>query len=399
MSRAPAIALAVAIHLIVLAPLAGDDSAVVSTAFREDAEASLDGEEPYGERDFEYPPLALPLLWGPAALSDDADGFELALAWEMIIADLAIVGMLGLGLRNPRRAYGALAAYTVGIVVLSGAGPLPNSALEEAALPLARFDLAPAALALAALLAREASRSASWGALLGLATALKAYPAALFPVLARGEGRLRRAALAALVPLLGAAILVLTLGDSFGSAISYHTGRDLQVESLGASPLLLLHLLGVDATATFGAGSWNLEAPGAAATRLLSLAILLLAYVAVVRQAWVRQAPLFEAATAALAVVVVLAPVLSPQFLLWLLPVSAAAFGLRIPNLFLLAALALTAWVLNYYGGVQELEPGFVFAAAARNLLLAAYLALVMAPLFLREPAPGRPATTSPATP
>jgi hypothetical protein len=87
------------------------------------------------------------------------------------------------------------------------------------------------------------------------------------------------------------------------------------------------------------------------------------------------------AATAVLAVAVAFAPVLSPQFLLWLLPVSAAAFGLRVQNLVLLAAVVLTAVVLGRYDQVGDLSAGFVLPLAVRNALLLGFLALVVVSL------------------
>jgi hypothetical protein len=81
-------------------------------------------------------------------------------------------------------------------------------------------------------------------------------------------------------------------------------------------------------------------------------------------------------------VAVIFSPVLSPQFLLWLLPVSAAAFGLRVQNVILLAAVFLTQVVLDHYDELASLSEGFVAPLAVRNALLLCYLALVVAPLL-----------------
>jgi hypothetical protein len=391
-SRAFAATVAVIVHLLILAPLAGRGSPIVEEGFRPEAEAVLDGAEPYSGRDFEYPPLALPLIAGPALVTDDADGYGEAFAWEMIGFDLALVLMLALGLGgSPPRRWAALGVFTLGIGLLTGGSFLPDSAIEAAALPLARFDLAVAALVLAAVLAREAARSAIWSASLATGTAVKAVPALLYPFLLRGERRLARVGIATAVPLVGAVALVLALGDQFWSAIDYHAGRELQVESLAASPFLLADVLGAEVATETGAGSWNVVADGAELARIGSLVALAGLFVLVVRQAWLRRTPMLDAATAGLAVAVVLAPVLSPQFLLWLLPLSAAAYGARSPNLVLLAAFAVTMYVLNYYGGVEPLEERFALAVAARNALLLAYLALVLAPVLRRRPEPCPP--------
>jgi len=388
-ARIFAAAVVAALHLAVLVPLTDGASVIVGPVFQPDAEDVIEGVLPYRDRDFEYPPFALGPLLGPAAVSDDPLGYSEAFAWEMIGFDLAIVALLAFALRAPPGRVGsALGVYTFGILALSGV-LLPDSKLD-ASLPLARFDLVPAALVLAAVLAREAARSATWSALLSVAAAVKAYPLLLYPVLGRGETRPLRAIAAAAVPLVLAAALVLAWGDDFGSAIDYHSGRDLQIETLGASALLVAHLFGADAGLTTGAGSYNLDAPGDEVARALTLGLLVVGYALVVWATWRwRPAPLV-AATAVLAVAVCFSPVLSPQFLLWLLPVSAAAFGLGAPNVILVAAVVLTQVFLSKYHLVEALDAEFVIPLAARNALLLAYLVAVA--LSLRSGSPATPA-------
>lgn len=384
--RLAAAAIAALAHLAVLAPLVDGHSVILSLAFQPEAEAILDGALPYRERDFEYPPLALPVLLAPALVSSSPDAYVEAFSWEMIGFDLAIVALLAFGLRaSAPRVVASLATYSVGIFALSGL--LLADSVLDASLPLARFDLVPAAFVLAALLAREARRSATWSALLSFGGAVKAYPLLLYPVLLRGEARIGRVALAALGPLVLAGGIVLVTGDEFGSAIGYHAERELQIETVAASPLLIAHLFGATAGYEIGAGSFNLDAPGSEAARAISLLLLALGYVVVVGVAWRWNAPLLPAATAVLAVAVAFAPVLSPQFLLWLLPVSAAAFGLRAPNLVLLAAVVLTAVVLGRYDQVGDLSAAFVLPLAVRNALLLAFLALVVVSLRSGSPA------------
>ena len=97
---------------------------------------------------------------------------------------------------------------------------------------------------------------------------------------------------------------------------------------------------------------------------------------------WRARVSHLKLATALLAVIVVLSPVLSPQFLFWLLPISAAAYGFGIENLVLLAAFVLTQLMLQFYARVVvDFDPEFVWRLAGRNALLLAYLALVCAPI------------------
>ena len=379
-----AAAVVAAVHLIVLGLLIGEPSeSILDGVFQTQAEAILDGALPYADRGYEYPPLSLPLVLAPGLISDSELAYRQAFGWEMMFFDLAIVALLAFALRgDSRRVWGALGVYTVGIIGLSGAGPLPDSDIELAPLGLARFDLAPAALVLAAALAREASRSATWAALLSTAVAVKAFPLVLFPNFLRGELDLRRVAVATALPLLFAAGIVLVTGDEFGSAIDYHSGRGLQIESLGSNLFLIAHLLGAGASTTTEAGAFALEADGAGFARGAFFAIWLVVLAGLVWTGWRRETPALRIATAILAATVVLAPILSPQFLFWLLPVSAAAFGLRLPNLLLMAAALLTQYMLSQYSGVDDLSDSFILALTARNLVLIAYAVTAIAWAF-----------------
>ena len=78
---------------------------------------------------------------------------------------------------------------------------------------------------------------------------------------------------------------------------------------------------------------------------------------------------------------------LSPQFLLWMLPVSACAYGLGRQNAVLLVALVLTQVALQHYDqAIDAFGGGFVWPLAARNLMLLAYLWLVCEPIVREAP-------------
>ena len=355
--------------------MAGWQDPLLDGGLHVQAEAILDGALPYADRGFEYPPLSIPLVIAPGLISDSATAYREAFAWEMIVFGLAIVAMLALLVKGGRReVLGALVVFILGVVFLSGWGPLPDSDIDGTALALARFDLAPAALVLAACFARMAKRSATWGALLGLGTAVKAFPLILVPNFARDERLPWRAATGFVIPLLVAGGFVLLSGDEFASAIGYHTGRGLQVESVAATIPLLANLgFGTDAASETSAGAYNLVGGGASAARVFTLCAFIASWGALVLVGWHRRIPVLPMTTAILAVALVFSPVLSPQFLLWVLPVSAAAFGIRLPNLILLATLLATELMLGYYDGVDTLGTQFTISLAVRNALLIAY--------------------------
>jgi hypothetical protein len=395
--RAAAAAVVVVLHLILLGPLIGDEGLTPNYAFQLPAEGVLDGQLPYEDLGYEYPPLSLPVVIAPALISESFEAYRAAFEWEMFLVDIGIILMLALALPGGRRrVLGALAIYGLGVVLLSNLGPLPDSDIDKGPLAFARFDLLPGALILAAGLARLRSRSATWSSLLSAGVAVKFFPVFLYPSFLRDEPRIRRALLAAIPPLALAAAIVVVPGDEFGSAISYHTGRDLQIESLGATPHLIGYLLGRDAYSDFSGGAFNIIAGSVSLTRTLSIAFFLIAWAGLVVEGWRRRVPPLEIATAILAVMILFAPVLSPQFLFWVLPVSAAAYGLRPPNLLLLLSALLTQVILSEYSGVASIEDKFVISITLRNAALLAFTAAVILYAF-RRTEPDRSLSPQPA--
>jgi Glycosyltransferase family 87 len=388
--RGIAAAVAIAVHLALLVPTVGQEGGVLFTDFGPEAEAMEDGALPYGDEELEYPPLSIPVIVGPALVGEGLEDYNVDFEIQMLAVDLAIVLLLALALPGTtRQVAGALGVYTLGIVALSGI-VLGPSDIDEAPLALGRFDLWPALLVLAAVLAREAGRSATWSALLSTGVALKAFPLALFPALLRGERNLARVAIAAALPIVLAAAIVIGFGDEFGSAIDYHTGRGLQIEAVAATPLEIAAINDVSAEAQYGSGSFNYVAGGAELARALSIGLLVSLYALVLWAGWRSRVSHMKLAAALLAVVVVFSPVLSPQFLFWLLPLSAAAYGLGAANAVLLVAFVLTQLMLQFYARVVvDFDPEFVWRLAGRNVALLAYLAIVCVPIVraaLREP-------------
>jgi hypothetical protein len=390
--RATAAALVCALHLALFVPTIGDWSSILINDFAPQAQAIKDGDLPYRDQDIEYPPLSVPVLIAPIYLDDSTQGFVDGFMWEMLVFDLGIVVLTALRLPgDERRVLSAVGIYTVGVVMLSDV-VLDPSLIDTGPLALSRFDLVPALFVLAAVLARDRNRSATWSALLSIGAAIKAFPLFLYPALARGERELRRVIVAGAIPLLLCAAAVIVMGDEFGSAITYHTERPLQVEAVAASPFEIANALGASGISTaVGHGGFELNASGADAARWISVLIGVAGYLVLVMAGWRSRVPNLELVTALLSVLVIFAPVLSPQFLLWILPLSACAYGLGRENLVLLAAILCTQIALQNYDGVDSLSGSFVWPLAARNLCLLVYLGLVAAPIVQagREPRRG----------
>jgi hypothetical protein len=381
--RATAAALICAFHLAVFVPTIGDWSSILVNDFAPQAQAIKGGDLPYRDQDIEYPPLSIPVLIAPIYGDDSTQGFVDGFMWEMLAFDLAVVILIAFALPgDAKRVLSALGIYTVGVAILSDA-VLDPSLIDTGPLVLTRFDIVPALFVLAAVLARDRGRSAAWSGLLSVGVAVKAFPLFLFPALLRGERNLRRVIVAGAIPLVLCAAAVIVMGDEFGSAITYHTDRALQVEALAASPFEVAHALGSSGIGSVtGHGGFELSASGADAARWLSVVIGALGYLALVRAGWRSEVSNLKLATAMISVLVVFAPVLSPQFLLWILPLSACAYGLGKENLVLLVAILLTQITLQNYDGVDALTGAFVWPLAARNLFLLVYLWIVCEPIL-----------------
>jgi hypothetical protein len=389
--RATAAALVCALHLALFVPTIGDWSSVLINDFAPQAQAIKGGDLPYRDQDIEYPPLSVPILIAPIYIDDSTQGFLDGFMWEMLAFDLAIVVLIALALPgDTRRVLSALGIFTVGAVILSDV-VLDSSLIDIGPLILNRFDLVPTFFVLAAILARDRGRSATWSGLLSIGVAIKAFPLFLYPALLRGEKNFRRVVVAGVFPLLLCAIAVLVMGDEFGSAITYHTQRALQVESLAASPFEIAKVWGSSGISTgVGHGGFEIHASGTTAARWISVVLGAAGYLWLVVVGWRSKASNLQLATVLLTVLVVFAPVLSPQFLLWILPISACTYGLGKENLVLLVAILFTQIVLQNYDGVDGLTGSFVWPLAARNLCLLVYLGVVAAPILRegREPAP-----------
>ena len=389
--RATAAALVCALHLALFAPTIGDWSSILTNDFAPQAQAIKDGDLPYRDQDIEYPPLSIPVLIAPIYLDDSTQGFVDGFMWEMLLFDLAILVLVALALPgDTRRVLSAIGIYTVGVVILSGV-VLDPSLIDTGPLILTRFDLVPALFVLAAVLARDRARSATWSALLSVGAAIKAFPFFLYPALLRGERNLRRVVIAGAIPLALCVAAVVVTGDEFGSAIGYHTERALQVESLAASPFEIAHVLGGGTEVVVGHGGFEISAGGATAARWISVVVGAVAYLVLAVAGWRSRASNLELACALLAALVVFSPVLSPQFLLWILPISACAYGLGRENLVLLLAVLFTQIALQHYDGVESLDASFVWPLAARNAYLLLYLWLVAAPIVRDAQQAGEP--------
>ena len=368
-----------------------DESQVGDTPqYREKGDAVLRGEVPYRDFYVEYPPGALPMFVAPAFGDDDgyASRFKaLTVALGIVTIVLVALALVALGVGTGRM------AAVLGFVALAPAALGP--------VVIVNFDLWPAALTAAALAALLHGRARLAHAALAVGATAKLYPLVLLPLFflhvrrreGRGEAIAAVAVFAAVAAVVVLPFLVLGPGGVRASAESL-ARRPLQIESLGASVLLAAHQLGVyDPSVNSEYNSQNLGGglPDAlaAASSLLLLGALAAVYLLFARRSGGRDG-LVAACVAAVVATVALGKVLSPQFLVWLVPLVPLLAGRRgvVTSALLAAALVLTQlWFPSRYGEVVALQPAG-WLVLARNLTLVGLLGVLLAALARERPLP-----------
>jgi glycosyl transferase family 87 len=356
-------------------------------------ERIADGLVPYRDFGFEYPPGALPAIVLPALVTGSLHAYRAA-----FVAEMAIVGVLGVlvldtalrRLELPRRER-LLSLAVVALTPLLLGGVI-----------LTRFDLVPAALVVVAVALAVAGRRRAAALMVGIGTAVKLYPALLLPPLAidawRRGGRRELAivlGLAATPIVLAYLAFLVVAPEGVLDSLGRQVGRPLQIESLGAGVLLVLHgAVGTGLGWASGSGSQNLNGAGAGTLAVLQG----VAQVAAVTLVWVSYARgpstaqrLVRHAAASVVAFVALSKVLSPQFLVWLVllvplvggPRRRAAIALTV------AACALTAiWFpARYWELVREFDPLDSWLVLLRGLVLLGLLAALTWPATERAPA------------
>ena len=343
-----------------------------------------DGRIPYRDFAVEYPPGALPVFLIPALGDADSDTFRLrfealmAFLGEAMVICVAIgVVALGGGRRHLLGALGfaAFAPLALGPVVLS------------------RFDLWPAALTAGALAALVAGRLRLGHAALGAAIAAKLYPGVLLPLTLvyvwrrsdKREALVCGGLTAAVVVLAFLPFLVLAPGGVWDS-LSNQADRPLQIESLGSGILLAAHqLFGTSITMSSSHGSQNLSGTTAdilAVVQTIAQIAALLAIWTLFARGPAGRERLLQSSAAALVAFVALGKVLSPQFLVWLIPVVPLVRGRRglAASALLAAALLLTQlWFPYRYWDLALHFAAFPsWAVFVRDLVLVGLLAVLL---------------------
>lgn len=342
------------------------------------ARAIGDGQVPYRDFFMEYPPAALAAFLPPELLGGHYNAAFKALMALCGVATIALVVRL-LG------RLGASARHVAAATALLALSPLALGPIS-----LNTYDAFPALLTVAALAALVGGADLAALGVLGFATTAKVYPLALVPLALafvwRASGRRRAlgglAVFAAVVAVVVTPFLVISphgLAESFRA----QSGRALQLESLGAQVLVAAdHAEAYSATVvhrTSHAVSYDLKGALPDALAVLSSLLQLLAVLAATLF-YVRgrgdPRRLVLACAAALAGFVAFSRFVSPQYLVWLVPLVVLSFRPAVWAL-LAASLALAQTWFFHYRTLVELS-GRNWLVLVRDVLLVALFALLL---------------------
>ena len=355
--------------------------------FRTDAAAFLDGRLPYRDLLFEYPPLAAAPIGLPGLAGTDGSTYR----WAFALLMLALAACVLLLVRALARRTGGDERLAVAAVAVA---PLMTGAMIRN-----HFDLLPVALVLAALLLLLRGRVVGAFGVLGVATMTKGFPLVVAPValawlVARGEraAALRGAAAmaAVVVVLAGAAVAVSPSGAL--EAIRYQTDRPVQIESLAALGVRAVdpHAVTVESYRSDG-----LESPagGPFTAGFAALGAVAVALLALGAARGRDPRSLVLASLGAVAAFATFGKVLSPQYLIWILPLGALALAWRRWALAGAVGAATLLTFLEFPSRYFELVAGRALPltlVAMRDVVLVAVVALAIRELApIRRPAPG----------
>jgi Glycosyltransferase family 87 len=340
--------------------------------YRQAGESILEGEVPYKDFFIEYPPGSLPAFVPPALFSATQASFINLFSLEMALTLAVALVLTALGARRLRGSRAWILPTTT--FALSAALLYPVA--------VTRYD------AVVALTLGFAVFSAAMGgrylplayASLGFGTAVKFVPTlAVLPLALTRRGAARGCGVFLAVVGLFFVPFAFVGGQGLLQSFAYQAERGLQVESLVASVLMFFR--SVDGI-VFEHGAFEVLGEGAGlATSLSPVLTLLLLAVSVIAMWWEfrrcgrLEVRAFPRHAAALILAFMLGSrVLSPQYMIWLLPLvplcAGGVAGTIICVLFLAACFATTLVFPIHYGDLLSFRYPGPELLLARNLLL-----------------------------
>jgi hypothetical protein len=350
--------------------------------YRLAGESILRGEVPYRDFFIEYPPGSLPAFVPPALFSAGQAGFIGLFSLEMALALAVTLLLTALGahrLRGSRAWIPPAVTFALAALILYPVAVTRYDAVVALSLGSAVFF---ASLGGRYLPVAYAS--------LGFGAAAKFVPAlAVLPLTLTRRGAARGLAVFLAVAALFFVPFALLGGRGLTQSIAYQSGRGLQVESFAASVMMFLRFAdGV----VFDHGAFEVlgEGVGVAISFSPVFTLLLLAVTGFVMWREFRRdgglaVGSFPRHAAALILAFMLGSrVLSPQYMIWLLPLvplgAGGLTGVVVCVLFLAACSATTLVFPVHYGDLLSFRYPGPELLLARNLLLVALWVTMLVP-------------------
>jgi hypothetical protein len=363
------------------------DQIVDTPVYQRYGDAMLDGQVPYLDFRVEYPPAALPVFLLPA-IGDKHDERTYRRNFERLMVLCGLLAIAGVAI-----ALSALHAEPERLFAALGFAALAPLALGSVI--LTRFDLWPTALLVLGLAAVLAERKRTGLGVLGLAAAAKIFPVVVVPPAlvyvwrryGRREAVVCGAIFAGILALCFLPFVRLSPGGVWDS-LHRQADRPLQIESLGSSLLLAAHQFGAwTVHLNLSHGSQNQG--GSLASALAAIQSVVQALVVIALWIGFARGPaiperLVRYSAACVAAFVAFGKVLSPQFLIWLIPLVPLVRGRR--GLAASAVLAVALVLTQLWFPYRYWDLALRQDALASWLVLARDLVLVLLVVVLAMP-------------
>ena len=358
----------------------------------------LSGHMPYRDYGFAYPPLSLLPFSLPHLVflvhPIDFSVYNKAFLVESCIWSTGISLLLThmtTRWKFPMNRDAALFSYA--LLVLIFAALLPW-----------RFDLFPALLTLAAFYFLLKEKSLSAGVCLGLAIAAKLYPIVIVPVFALyliSLGR-RRAAVSLITGSIGAAMLCLVPFvriplSTLLTFLSFHQKRGLEIESLGAGVLMIVHAAGwTNAKMVANYGACNLSSASAPTIIhcLPTIFVIVLGLTLfgahrgfqqdIAHSGRIEPETLARFTLAALIAFIAANKVFSTSYVIWLLPFVPLLRPKEVAQMMILFAMTIVIYPYNF-GELLGMHPFGIWLLNLRNLFLLTLLFQLARPVERKD--------------
>lgn len=348
------------------------------------------GTYPAGDRLWQYPPGAGPVLLSPALLPGLT--YLHAFVALTLVADALIALALARAGSRPGRSPRGAVLWTLGLPLLLH-------------IPLARYDVQVTAFAVLSLLALKRSPRVG-GAFAALGALVKVWPA--LALIGTPRGRTTREAWTSAV--LTAITLLAVLATAFSNPFDFlrqQGGRGVQIESLGGTVLGFARHAGWPGTVRYQYGAMEFVGPYVQTVAAVSLALTAVSFALLLlwrvrARRWTAATP-YDAALAAVLLFTVTSRVISPQYMVWLLGLAAVCLTSRHTTQRPVAALIVAATAVSsiaypaLYGEVVQSTWAGCLLMLVRNGLLTTAAVLSFTRLWRSAlPVPARPESTMP---